>query len=66
MVTEYIIWYIVMVYMIWYGIYSIVYIKCPLCFILKVVIVSGFHLYPFRTEKLSPSAPMVLHRNAGE
>ena len=22
---------------------------------------SGFHLFPFRTEKLSPSAPMVLH-----
>ena len=24
------------------------------------VIASGFHLFPFRTEKLSPSAPMVL------
>ena len=29
--------------------------------IIQVVIVSGFHLFPFRTEKLSPSAPMVLH-----
>ena len=28
---------------------------------IQVVIVSGFHLFPFRTEKLSPSAPMVLH-----
>ena len=25
-----------------------------------VAIASGFHLFPFRTEKLSPSAPMVL------
>ena len=32
---------------------------------IMVVIVSGFHLFPFRTEKLSPSAPMVL-RIAGE
>ena len=29
--------------------------------LIQVVIVSGFHLFPFRTEKLSPSAPMVLH-----
>ena len=29
--------------------------------VIQVVIVSGFHLFPFRTEKLSPSAPMVLH-----
>jgi hypothetical protein len=27
---------------------------------LKVTIAAGFHLFPFRTEKLSPSAPMVL------
>ena len=26
----------------------------------------GVHLFPFRTEKLSPSWPMVLHNNAGE
>jgi len=25
-----------------------------------------FHLFPFRTEKLSPLAPMVLQCNAGE
>ena len=25
----------------------------------------GFHLFPFRTEKLSPPAPMVLQCNAG-
>ena len=25
-----------------------------------VAIASGYHLFPFRTEKLSPSAPMVL------
>ena len=28
---------------------------------IQVVIVAGFHLFPFRTEKLSPPAPMVLH-----
>jgi hypothetical protein len=27
---------------------------------------AGFHLFPFRTEKLSPLAPMVLQCNAGE
>ena len=27
---------------------------------LKVTIAAGIHLFPFRTEKLSPSAPMVL------
>ena len=26
-----------------------------------MVIATGFHLFPFRTEKLSPTAPMVLH-----
>jgi hypothetical protein len=26
----------------------------------------GVHLFPSRTEKLSPSWPMVLHHNAGE
>ena len=26
----------------------------------------GVHLFPFRTEQLSPSAPMVLQLNAGE
>jgi hypothetical protein len=26
----------------------------------------GVHLFPFRTEKLSPPWPMVLHHNAGE
>ena len=29
---------------------------------IKVAIASGFHLFPFRTEKLSPTAPMVLPR----
>ena len=29
--------------------------------LIQAVIASGFHLFPFRTEKLSPSAPMVLH-----
>ena len=28
---------------------------------IPVVIATGFHLFPFRTEKLSPTAPMVLH-----
>jgi len=31
-----------------------------------VVIAAGSHLFPFRTEKLSPFAPMVLQCNAGE
>ena len=26
----------------------------------------GVHLFPYRTEKLSPSWPMVLHKNVGE
>ena len=29
--------------------------------VIPVVIALGFHLFPFRTEKLSPSALMVLH-----
>ena len=24
------------------------------------------HLFPFRTEKLSPAAPMILHKNCGK
>ena len=31
---------------------------------IKVVIARGIHLFPFRTEKLSPVTPMVL-RNSG-
>ena len=30
--------------------------------VIKVAIATGFHLFPFRTEKLSPSAPMVLRK----
>ena len=33
----------------------------PLLKLLKVVVALGIHLFPFRTEKLSPMAPMVLH-----
>ena len=29
---------------------------------IQVAIVAGFHLFPFRTEKLSPSTPMVLRK----
>ena len=32
--------------------------------LIKVTIAPGFHLFPFRTEKLSPVTPMVL-RNSG-
>ena len=32
----------------------------------QVATAPGFHLFPSRTEKLSPGAPMVLHRNVGE
>ena len=28
----------------------------------QVVIAAGFHLFPFRTEKLSPLTPMVLRK----
>ena len=31
-----------------------------------MVIAAGSHLFPFRTEKLSPFAPMVLQCNVGE
>ena len=34
--------------------------------IYQVVIAAGSHLFPFRTEKLSPPAPMVLQCNVGE
>ena len=34
--------------------------------IYQVVIAAGSHLFPFRTEKLSPPAPMVLQCNAGD
>ena len=33
------------------------------CRAIKVVIAQGIHLYPFRTEKLSPAAPMVLRKS---
>ena len=37
------------------------------CFVLfvnliQVAIAAGFHLFPFRTEKLSPFTPMVLRK----
>jgi len=31
-----------------------------------VAIATGIHLYPFRTEKLNPFAPMVLLNQVGE
>ena len=34
------------------------------CYVIKAVIAPGFHLFPFRTEQLSPCAPMVL-RDSG-
>ena len=38
----------------------------PSVAIYQVVIAAGSHLFPFRTEKLSPPAPMVLQCNVGE
>ena len=35
-------------------------------YVIKVAMVPGFHLFPFRTEKLSPAAPMVLPQPVGE
>ena len=32
------------------------------CCKFKAVMAAGFHLFPFRTEKLSPPAPMVLRK----
>ena len=43
----------------WFGTVS-----CTAVNVIKVAIATGFHLFPFRTEKLSPSTPMVL-RNSG-
>ena len=31
--------------------------------LIQVVIALGFHLFPFRTEKLSPTTPMVLRKS---
>ena len=36
---------------------------CTAVNLIKVAIVPGFHLFPFRTEKLSPTAPMVLRNS---
>ena len=33
---------------------------------IKAVIAIGSHLFPFRTESLNLSSPMVLHHNVGE
>ena len=33
--------------------------------VIKVAIAPGFHLFPFRTEKLSPVTPMVLQDFCG-
>jgi hypothetical protein len=33
---------------------------------IKAAIASGIHLYPYRTEKLSPTAPMVLPNQVEE
>ena len=30
--------------------------------VIQVAIATGFHLFPFRTEKLSPFTPMVLRK----
>ena len=48
---------------------SLYYALCIINYALEkyqVVIAAGSHLFPFRTEKLSPPAPMVLQCNAGE
>ena len=36
------------------------------CHLLRRLIALGIHLFPSRTEKLSPTAPMVLHLVVGE
>ena len=41
-------------------------VRCVMRKDILVVIAAGFHLFPFRTEKLSPPAPMVLRCDAGE
>jgi hypothetical protein len=50
--------------------FSYSFLLFTLYFILKARsyggIAGGVHLFPFRTEKLSPPWPMVLHNNAGE
>ena len=37
--------------------------NCQDVSLIKVVIALGFHLFPFRTEKLSPTTPMVLRKS---
>ena len=37
--------------------------NCQDVSLIKVVIAWGFHLFPFRTEKLSPTTPMVLRKS---
>ena len=38
------------------------YRKVKTLYDIQVAIVAGFHLFPFRTEKLSPFTPMVLRK----
>ena len=40
---------------VWFGLSS-----SRIVNLIQVVIAQGFHLFPFRTEKLSPVTPMVL------
>ena len=42
--------------MAWFGRF----LKSQLCSPFPVAMTKGFHLFPYRTQKLSPSVPMVL------
>ena len=48
------------------GLFTVHYSPFTSAALYQVVIATGSHLFPFRTEKLSPPAPMVLQCNAGE
>ena len=37
-------------------------VNCSFFYDTKVVIAQGFHLFPFRTEKLNLATPMVLRK----
>ena len=59
----------VWLYDVFIEVVSVVFVLCQVDRFRKrfqAVIAPGFHLFPFRTEKLSPVAPMVLRCNVGE
>ena len=40
--------------------YGLVLLVLDMSYLIQVLLAVRFHLFPFRTEKLSPSSPMIL------